>query len=159
MPHDVIGCIHLLSAIISLLVGLLIFLGVKGTARHRMLGWCYGLSILVLNLSALLIYRLTAHFNVFHVGAVVSLITTLGGLTVIRSAKPGRLLIHYYWMCASYVGLLAAFFAEVLTRAIVPLFSGNGDKHFGFWMLVVSITALTSLCGVVVINRNAPKRS
>lgn len=122
-----IGWIHTLTAVAALVSGLLVLLTRKGTRRHRQLGWVYVASMLSLNLTALLIYRLFGGFGPFHVAAILSLATVLAGTVAAVRARRARVAgdcvararamgHHYHWMTWSYVGLLAAAISEIATR-------------------------------------------
>ena len=69
-----------------------------------------------LNATAMSIYRLLGGFGPFHLAALVSLVTLIGGITAALRRRPGWAVRHYRWMTWSYVGLLAAAVSEVGTR-------------------------------------------
>lgn len=102
-------------------------LGGKGGRRHRQLGWVYVGAMLTVNVTAFLIYRLFGTFGPFHVAAIISLVGIVLGTLVARRARAARLArqpyrrahlveSHYWWMAFSYVGLIAAFASETITR-------------------------------------------
>lgn len=145
MSH--LGWMHASFAVVALLAGAAVLLRPKGTAAHRRLGWVYVGSMLGLNITALLIYRLFGGFGPFHVAALLSLATVLGGMLPARRRRPGWVVRHFWWMTYSYVGLLAAAAAEVFTR--IP-----GTR---FWWAVVLTSAAIIGLGAVLINRRAGK--
>ncbi len=55
---NTLGWLHTGCAVVALLTGAMVLLRPKGTAAHRRLGWAYAGSMLGLNVTALLIYRL-----------------------------------------------------------------------------------------------------
>ena len=148
---SLLGQFHLATAIASLASGaLVLFMSPKGTRRHRQVGWVYAISMLALNVTALMIYRLFGGFGPFHVAAIVSLAGLVVGVFSALRAKGSRLdrdlpmrgrwvERHYYWMTWSYVGLWAAAVSEVATR--VPAFrpSVGGMAVFGIVVGVVTI--------------------
>lgn len=155
-----IGLFHLVVSLTALGSGAMVFFRRKGTRQHRQLGWVYLASMLSLNVSALLIYRLFGGFGPFHVAAIISLVTVLFGLrTAIisqRRRRAGRprdpkwIEHHYFWMAYSYVGLMAAAVSEVATR--VPM--GQSGAAFGITVAVASI--LVFVGGSRLIKKRAP---
>lgn len=124
--------------------GAVVVLRRKGTRSHRAIGWIYVTSMLGLNITALLIYRLFGRFGPFHIAAVISLATILTGMYfVIARPTNNWLELHYSFMSWSYVGLLAAAASELGTR--VPAFR--------FWWAVLIATALViGLGGFLVLS-------
>jgi hypothetical protein len=72
--------------------------------------------------SALSIYDLTGNFGPFHVAAIVATITLFMGLASVLLRRPRKQWIeaHATWMSWSYIGLIAAFLAESLSRFVMP---------------------------------------
>ena len=117
-PVDALGYIHMAFGGLAIVLGLCIFRNVKGTRLHRLLGYLYIASMLGLNVTGLMIYRVFRIFGPFHVLAVVSLLTLLAGFVPVYFKRPSDkwLQRHYEMMCWSYVGLLAATAAEISVR-------------------------------------------
>ena len=69
-----LGVFHFASAIVALMYGAILLSNLKGTAKHKCLGYIYFASMLALNLSAIPITSL------FHFLLMVSLPTTLAAL-------------------------------------------------------------------------------
>ncbi len=140
-----LGWIHTTFALTAMVVGAVVISRPKGTRSHRRLGWIYAVSMLGLNVTALMIYRLFGGFGPFHVAAIASLATLLGGMYFVI-ARPTRnwLALHYSFMSWSYVGLLAAAASEVGTR--VPAFQ--------FWWAVAGATIIVLVGGGLLIVRN-----
>ncbi len=136
---------HVLSAAVALISGATVLLRRKGDQVHRLLGRVYFGSMLTLNLSALLIYRLFGGFGPFHIAAVVSLATIIPGVRAARRKQLGWLERHYYWMTFSYVGLLAATASEAITRL----------PKAPFWWAVAVASALTMMVGAIIIFRRS----
>jgi len=139
------GLLHLLAAAVALVAGAAVLLGRKGTRRHRRLGVAYVVAMLVLNASALAIYRLSGAFGPFHAAALVSLATVIPGYFTVRAKRPGWLLRHYLWMTFSYAGLIAAAVSEAATRL----------PSAPFWGAVAAGSALVLLVSAVWIVRAA----
>ncbi|MEZ5319017.1 MAG: DUF2306 domain-containing protein [Vicinamibacterales bacterium] len=147
MTWSLLGSLHVSLAIAGLGSGLVVALLRKGTTWHRRAGWVYVASMVGVNVSALLIYRLLGTFGPFHGAALFSLITIAAGMIPVRRrADRGWLFRHAYWMAGSYVGLWAAAVAETTTRArLVP-----------FWWMVVLSTVVVLVIGAAIIARTVP---
>lgn len=152
-----LGQFHFATALIALGSGAWVLLRTKGTRKHRRVGWVYATSMLMLNVSALSIYRLTGAFGPFHVAALVSLATLAAGIISARRRRhgsPGWLERHYFFMTYSYLGLVAALVAETATRwpAIQAV---AGGPTVAFWTVVVVASVAVIAVGVVMIRRRA----
>ncbi len=145
---SLLGTIHVGLAVAAMAAGLAVALAPKGTRTHRRLGWTYLVAMLGLNATALMIYRLFGGFGPFHLAALMSLAALAGGMVPARRRRPrgAWIRIHAYFMAWSYVGLLAAAAAEVLSR--VPASP--------FWGMVGVATGIVFLAGNVVVNRYVP---
>ncbi|MBA2687969.1 MAG: DUF2306 domain-containing protein [Gemmatimonadaceae bacterium] len=140
-----LGWIHTTFAVTAMVVGAVVVWRPKGTRSHRRLGWVYAVSMFGLNVTALMIYRLFGGFGPFHLAAIASLATLLGGMYfVIARPTKNWLALHYSFMSWSYVGLLAAAASEIGTRV----------KAFHFWWAVLIATALVIGGGAYLIKRN-----
>lgn len=140
-----LGLFHTTCALLALASGAAVLMRRKGTRSHRRLGWLYVASMLALNGTALMIYRLFGGFGPFHVAAVASLLTVVAGIVPAYRRKPANWVEHHYaYMTWSYVGLWAAAVAEVGTR--VP--------GFRFWWAVMAGTVAVLGIGAVMIRRN-----
>jgi uncharacterized membrane protein len=135
------GWIHTALALVALASGAFVLLRPKGTARHRRVGWVYVGSMIALNLTALLIYRLSGGFGPFHGAALVSIATVAGGVAASVRRRPGWLERHYYWMGGSFIGLLAAAASEAATRL----------PRTPFWWMVAAASAAVVLPGSVLL--------
>lgn len=148
-----IGIIHLVSAVISLTVGPVIFFLTKGTRLHILLGRTYVVAMLTLNVTALFIYRLFGRFGAFHILALISLLVLVAGFAAVYWKRPPETWIynHYRAMGWSYVGLLAAGVAEAVVR--IPLLREitGGWLHFG--ILVFGASLIVCVIGGVFIAR------
>src|SRR5262245_65904896 len=108
MTLSALGTAHLAPALAALLLGALVLLERKGTPAHRAIGASYVMAMLLTNLTALAIYRLTGRFGPFHALALASPATVALGLRAVIRRRQGWLHTHYHCMAWSYVGLLAA---------------------------------------------------
>lgn len=127
--YSITGLIHLIAAIFALMTGTAILLMQKGSDWHIKIGYTYVISMLIVNITAFMIYRLFGGFGLFHIAALVSLITVLGGIVpaVLRKPKDDWVILHFSFMYWSVLGLYAAFASELLTRIPeVPFFGMVG---------------------------------
>jgi len=149
---NIVGFIHFLFAILSMVVGALVILLRKGDRKHKILGYMYVFCMVGLNISALSIYQLFGYFGPFHVFALFSLATVFGGFIPAYRKKPRDtwLEYHYEFMNWSVVGLYAAFWSETFTR----FFSFSGMT--GFWALIVTATVITVVIGAYFIKKKKP---
>lgn len=115
LQHPV-GLLHLLIALLAIVIGALVVLSRKGTRKHRWLGRAYVVAMIGVNLTAFLIYELYGGFGLFHWMALISLATVLLGYVPARVRGAGWKVRHAYFMSGSYVGVIAALAAEILTR-------------------------------------------
>lgn len=139
--HSPVGALHLIAALTALPAGAVTVLAPKGGGLHRMLGIVYAFSMLLLCISALMLYNLTGHFGLFHVFAILALFYTLAGLASAVLRFKGWLAWHVQWMTWSYLSLLAAALNEALIRLplhlnTVPLIFGVG---VGSAILIVGV--------------------
>lgn len=126
------GLIHLIVSIIALITGLVVLITTKGTKRHKQIGYIYAISMILLNITAFMIYRLFGKFGIFHWFAVISLLTLFAGIyPVLAKKSKNYLLLHFNYMYWSVVGVYCAFCAEILTRIPFVYDLPNKKKLFG----------------------------
>ncbi|WP_028115116.1 DUF2306 domain-containing protein [Ferrimonas senticii] len=113
-----LGAFHVVSAIIALVIGAVVLASKKGTNKHKKLGYVYFFSMLVLNLSAIPITSMSGSIGLFHIFILLSLPTTIMALYIplFWRHKTNWLVLHFSFMYWSYVGLIAAFVAEIMVR-------------------------------------------
>lgn len=150
-----LGQFHLATALVSLAAGAVVLLQRKGTRQHRRIGWVYVVAMISLNVSALLIYRLTGTFGPFHVAAFISLATLIAGVSAAWRRKRGDrdwVRRHYEFMSWSYVGLVAAAVAEVATRVSAIQVIAGGPTA-AFWTAVGVASIGVFVFGGTIIRR------
>jgi uncharacterized membrane protein len=64
--------LHIASALAAMLLGARVLMAPKGTRAHRRSGCAYAIAMLLVNGTALAVYRLFGGFGPFHVAACVS---------------------------------------------------------------------------------------
>ena len=148
-PEGWLGQLHVAPAVIALMLGPMIFLRRKGTASHRAFGAAYVLCMVAVNVSALSMYEHSGGVNLFHVFAVISLLTVVPGVAAILL---GSVQGHYFFMCWSYFGLLAAGFSQVLPRLAPDAFLAWGLNAYSAAGI---ITGLSGGLAALLINQQA----
>jgi uncharacterized membrane protein len=146
-----IGAAHLTAAMAALVLGTMVMGAAKGTLFHRMTGAGYAAAMIIVNLSALAIYRLTRHFEAFHALALLNFALVTGGVVAALMRRSGWLSIHYQCMAWSYIGLLAATGSEVVIR----LGTKSGLIR-GPWQIMaagVALAVLATAAGFVLLPR------
>ncbi|PQJ79277.1 DUF2306 domain-containing protein [Polaribacter porphyrae] len=142
-----IGLIHTIFAILSMVFGTMVLLNKKGTKKHKRVGYYYVISMLIVNVTAFMIYNF-GRISMFHFFAAASLITTIIGVLAAIRKKKNWLRKHFYFMSWSVVGLYCAFWAEIGVRFFEMKY---------FWWIVMLATGLTSWLGARRINKEAKK--
>ncbi len=147
-----LGWFHLSFAAFGLVTGAVQLLRRKGDRIHRALGYGYVYAMIFCNATALMLYRFTGSFNVFHAGALVNFACIIAAMIpVLRTPRaPDWLAKHYRWMAGSYIGLLAAASTEFSVR-VLPLGSRGA-----VWLVAALASAIVSAVGSILIWRNRP---
>jgi uncharacterized membrane protein len=146
-----LGMAHVAFAMVAMGTGALILARPKGTRSHRRIGRVYTLSMLGLNATALMIYRLFGYFGPFHVLALISLFTVIAGVipVLLRRPKDRWIEVHYRFITGSYVGLIAALAAEIAVR--VPATHHRPGLVFAALVIVPSL--VVGFIGGALISR------
>ena len=147
-----LGWVHMGFAAFGLVAAAVQLLRPKGDRIHRALGYAYVYGMIFSNATALLLYRFTGSFNVFHAGAIVNFACIIAAMIpALRTPRaPDWLAKHYRWMAASYIGLAAAASTEVSVR-VLPLGSRGA-----VWLVAGLAIAIVSAVGSLLIRRNRP---
>lgn len=141
-----VGQVHVVLALLALILGPVIFLRRKGTVPHRIFGYAFVATMLIVNLSALTRYGLTGGPNFFHFAAAMSLATLLPAIYFAWRARlkrsPKAYVTHGILMCWAYFGLVMAFVAEAVTRQYPFLLHGDGAwvRFFFFLGVMMAVT-------------------
>ena len=155
------GVLHLSFSLLAILFGAVVLLLRKGTRWHRTWGHGYVWSMIGVVVTSFAMFNLTGRVTPFHLAAVVAGLTLVGGLWTVLGRRPKKdwMQAHAAWMAWSYVGLLAAFVAESLTRFVMPLAASTLEAHRlwpAFWALVVVGSLATFGVGGWIIRRTLP---
>jgi uncharacterized membrane protein len=128
------GLLHLIFSVIALITGLFVLLMTKGTKIHKQIGYLYSVSMILVNLTAFMIYELYGNFGIFHFFAVISCLTLFAGLyPVLTKKRKNYLLTHFNFMYWSVVGLYCAFMAEIFSRLPKIILTETGEPMTAFY--------------------------
>jgi uncharacterized membrane protein len=117
--------VHVAGAMLALVVGMLIFLLPKGTGFHRLLGWTWVSSmIIVAATSVAMIVDFGNGVNALHVFTAITVVSLWGGLAGIRR---GNVRQHAASMTGLYVGglIVAGLFAFIPGRMMWDVVFGG----------------------------------
>ncbi len=143
--EQVVATGHVVAAFSALGAGAAVLLVPKGTHTHRVIGAGYVGALVLVNVAALSLHREDI-FGVFHVLALVSLVTIGVGLSPLLLGRRSPMVIanHAYFMTWSYAGLVAAGCGQ-LTVAVGP--------ESGAWVVPLAIATVLSVGGVVIFTK------
>jgi uncharacterized membrane protein len=143
------GLLHLIVSVIALVTGIMVLTMTKGTKTHKQIGYVYAVSMVLVNLTAFMIYKLYGKFGLFHWFAVISCVTLFAGLyPVLTKKSKDYLLTHFNFMYWSVVGLYCAFMAEIFSRLPKIVLTADGKpmtvfyKGVGIGIAVVMVIAV-----------------
>ena len=158
----VLGQVHTVFSLIAVFAGGIVFVMTKGTRRHRTFGHIYFTSMTGMIVTSFSIYDLTGSFNGLHWGALVSAITLGMAMFHVLSRRPKNnwMVWHSNWMSWSYVGVVAALIAEILTRIVIPIAAPVLDQSqlwSLFWGLVLFVALGVTVAGLYLIKVQLPK--
>ena len=139
---------HVLAALSALGAGAAVLLLPKGTHTHRVIGTVYVVALVLVNVAALSLHREDT-FGVFHVLAVVSLVTIAAGLVPLLFGKRSPMVIanHAYCMTWSFAGLVAAGCGQLAVTV---------GQDGGTWLVPVAIATVLAISGVIIFGRVPP---
>ena len=143
-----VGMIHVVGTSVSLLTGAFQLVRPQRDGIHRRIGYAYCGAMVIGNLSALVIYKFSGGFNIFHAFALYSLFNVGMALRpMLIHPRPYQWRrIHYQWVAWSYVGLSAAAVTEALLRIV----------GLPGWLSPMVATPPVIILGWVLIYRFAP---
>ena len=152
------GLIHFISSLFALLFGTLILMLPKGTAKHKTIGRLYGMTMLVVLVTAFMIYSLFGKWGIFHWTAVISSLTLIAGLLPILTKYPTKYYVslHFSFMYWSVMGVYGAFVSETLVR-MPKVVVESGIPNSTFYNMTGIGTALVMGLGVYFFLKFKPK--
>jgi uncharacterized membrane protein len=141
----VTGTFHLVFSLAALGLGATVFLLPKGTRWHRKWGHGYAWAMVGVVGTSFAMYNLTGRVTPFHVAALISGASIVGGMWTVlgRTPKQHWIAAHARWMAWSYVGLVAAFVAETSTRLVMPALESTLERSAmwpAFWIVVALVS-------------------
>ncbi|MEQ9397648.1 MAG: DUF2306 domain-containing protein [Longimicrobiales bacterium] len=143
-----IGAVHFLSSLVAITMGAVVLMLPKGTRWHRTWGHGYVWSMVVVVATSFALFNMTGRWTPFHFAAVAGGVTLLGGMITVLRRVPKKEWIeaHATWMAWSYVGLMAAFTAESLTRFVMPRIRPYLETNalFGVFWIVVALGSFSA---------------
>lgn len=144
-----IGLIHFVASISALVFGTAVLLMTKGSKIHIRMGYFYVASMVVLLVTAFMLYNLFGKWGIFHYFAVISSLTLALGMIPIflRNDIRNWAYLHFSFMYWSVIGLYGAFVSEMLTR--IP--------EVPFYNMVGVATGVVMLVGGIVFGINKAK--
>ena len=117
--------------------------------------------MLILNISAIGITNMTGSFGYFHIFVLISLPTILAAayFPIFARSKQNWMLRHFEFMFWGYVGLIAAFVAEVVIRFPAVLVIPNDQvQEFsaspGSFVLAAAITGGIMFVAEILFRRH-----
>lgn len=113
-----IGLIHFVASVLALILGTAVLLMTKGSKTHIRMGYFYVASMVVLLVTAFMLYNLFGKWGIFHYFAVISSVTLALGMIPIflRNDIKNWAYLHFSFMYWSVIGLYGAFVSEMMTR-------------------------------------------
>jgi uncharacterized membrane protein len=136
--------IHTIFGVVALVAGAWNLVAMKGTRRHRVVGWVYAGSMTGLIVTSFAIFEVFDGFGPFHALSLVS-----GGTLAIAIYFPLQrehyehwLLHHYYWIAYSYIGLVMATGSHLFEY---------GPPGWPFWALAVLYWVVPYVVGSALI--------
>lgn len=117
--------LHVYAAVLALVAGVVIFLLPKGTGFHRLLGWTWVSSMIVVAATSVaMIIDLNSGVNALHIFTAVTVVSLWAGLTGIRR---GDVRAHAASMIGLYVGglIIAGAFAFIPGRTMWQVLFGG----------------------------------
>ena len=147
--NNEIGLIHLIASVLALVFGSAVLMMTKGSKIHIRTGYLYVVSMVVLLVTAFMLYNLFGKWGIFHYFAVISSFTLLLGMVPVflRNQIKNWAYLHFSFMYWSVIGLYGAFVSEMLTR--IP--------QVPFYNMVGLATAGVMLVGGILFGINKAK--
>ncbi|MCU0325839.1 MAG: DUF2306 domain-containing protein [Spirosomaceae bacterium] len=117
--ETLIAYTHITASVMGLITSTIVLVAAKGTQFHRKTGYVFAVVMLIINISALMMYRLTGKFNFLHIFAIISLASLIRGmLPAMRRNSANWLRTHITGMVGAALGVWAAGIAELITRVL-----------------------------------------
>ncbi|HTO60623.1 MAG TPA: DUF2306 domain-containing protein [Bradyrhizobium sp.] len=146
-----IGTVHMALAVLCIMVGAIQLVRPKHGAVHRARGYAFVYGMVVVDGTAMLLYRFTGSFNAFHVGAIVNLAAIIAAMVpmLMSPRPPNWKQWHYRSMSWGFVGLMAAAVTETIVRSVAL-------SHGQAWAVAGAAAGSVTPIGGYLIRRHQP---
>lgn len=151
-----IGLVHLIASISALILGTISLMLKKGTALHKRIGYGYATSMVILLITAFMLYNLFGRWGMFHWAAIVSTLTLIAGMIPVLTRSKNFESLHLGFMYWSVMGLYGAFTAEVFVR-LPKIIIESGIPNSSFYTMTGIAVAITMGLGALFFIKLSPK--
>lgn len=154
------GMIHAIFAVVGLLSGAYLLIATKGSRLHFYIGRVFGVSLLIVNFSALFIYDFNdGRVGPFHFLIPVSLFFLLfGWIPMLRKKKSENYISrHIIGMIGASLGLWAAGATEYYFREMVTEGMSKGNQILNSFFISLPFAFLITILITIYINRQKNK--
>jgi len=147
--------IHMIAAIVSLVIGGVVFFNPKGTSKHKVLGKTWVILMVIIALTSFFISELKTWgpFSPIHLLSVLTLFTLAVSIKAIRRGDVKR---HKSAMLGLYWGglVLAGLFTLMPGRIINRMLFGNPEFYFSTLSLawIFPFSAIVIAFGVMALR-------
>lgn len=146
--HSPQGSIHFISSLIGLVTGAYLLIATKGTRFHKRVGYLFSISLVLVNLTALLIYDFNnGSVGPFHFLIPVSLFfLAYGFIPMFRKKRgPKALNKHIIGMIGASLGLWAAGATEYYMREMVTAGMSKEMQIFNSFLVSLPFAILITV--------------
>jgi uncharacterized membrane protein len=151
-----IGLAHLIASVTALILGTTSLAMTKGTALHKKIGYGYAVAMLILLLTAFMLYNLFGRWGIFHWAAVISSLTLIAGMIPILLRSKNYLSLHLGFMYWSVMGLYGAFAAEFFVR-LPKVIIESGIPNSTFYTMTGIAVGITMTTGAILFIKFSSK--
>lgn len=135
--------IHVVTAIVATISGLVILPSTKGTARHRVLGRVFVLAMATTALTSFFIHEIRS-FGSFSLIHLVSIFVLFNLVQAIRAIRRGQVRAHRQAMISTYLGgiVVAGGFAFLPGRMMAKITYGGMEGEFPILWLFLTLAVV-----------------
>lgn len=156
--QSISGLIHFTSASIGLFLGLGILFLRPGSKTHKIAGYIFIPTLIIVNLSALFVHEMGMRFGPFHYLIPFSLFFLFLGVRPLftKMERKRKLKQHIKGMVGAALGLWAAFFAELVARtpAVNHFLFAFGDNTFWISTIEAFAFVLIFICIITTVIKS-----
>jgi uncharacterized membrane protein len=151
-----VGLVHTSASVIALILGTITLSLTKGTLLHKRIGYSYAIAMIILLITAFMLYNLFGRWGIFHWAAVLSSLTLIAGMLPILMRVKNYTSLHLGFMYWSVIGLYGAFTAEVFVR-LPKVIIESGIPNSTFYTMTGIAVGLTMTTGAIFFIKLSPK--